>query len=237
MKKKPIYYDTETTGVKPLQDKIVEIAAYDPVENKSFTSLVNPDMLIPPEASRIHNITDEMVKDAPSFLEVGRQFIEFCSGDVVLIAHNNDGFDKPLIEAEFSRNSIDIPSWDYLDSLKWARKYRPDLPRHSLQHLREVYGIEANNAHRALDDVVILHKVFSYLIGDLTMEDVLSLYNASKSELIRHMPFGKHKGSLLQDVPKNYVRWLNENGALDKADNEQLKKSFEKLGVLEEVKT
>ena len=47
------------------------------------------------------------------------------------------------------------------------------------------------------------------------------------------MPFGKYKGSLLQDVPTHYVKWLAENGALDKPDNALLKKSLEKLGVLE----
>lgn len=235
MKKRAIFYDTETTGVKPQQDKIVEIAAYDPEFDKSFVSFVNPGMPIPEESSRIHHITDDMVEDAPTFDVVAKDFMEFCQGDVVLIAHNNDGFDKPLLEAEFSRNNIEIPSWDYLDSLKWARKYRPDLPRHSLQHLREVFGIEANNAHRALDDVIILHKVFSYLLGDLTMDDALSLF--VQEEFIRHMPFGKHKGSLLQDVPKNYIRWLHENGALDKPDNETLKKSFESLGILEEICT
>lgn len=234
MKKKPIYYDTETTGVKVLQDRIIEIAAYDPTLDKSFVSFVNPGIPIPPESSSVHNITDEMVQNAPTFLEVSKQFVEFCSGNVVLIAHNNDGFDKPLLEAEFARHNIELPQWDYLDTLKWARKYRPDLPKHSLQHLRVIFGIEANNAHRALDDVIILYKVFSNLLGDLTMEDALTLFNTSKSEILRHMPFGKHKGSLLQDVPKSYVKWLSENGALDKADNDQLKKSFEKLGILEE---
>lgn len=231
MAKRAIYYDTETTGVRPLQDKIIEIAAYDPLSDTSFVSLINPGVPIPEEATRIHHITNEMVASAPSFAVVAKQFLEFCSGDVVLIAHNNDSFDKPILEAEFARTDLTLPSWSYLDSLKWARKYRPDLPRHSLQHLREVFGIEANNAHRALDDVIILHKVFSLLVGDLTLEQMLSLYNPN--ELLRHMPFGKHKGSLLQDVPKNYFRWLLENGALDKPDNDLLKQSLKKLGLIE----
>ena len=94
-----------------------------------------------------------MVKEAPLFKEVGPQFIEFCSGDVILIAHNNDAFDKLFLEAEFSRAGLPMPHWIFIDTLKWSRKYRTDLPRHSLQFLREAYGIEANQAHRALDDV------------------------------------------------------------------------------------
>jgi DNA polymerase-3 subunit epsilon len=231
MPKRPIYYDTETTGVKSDRDRIIEIAAYDPYENRSFVSLIHPQMPIPPEATQIHQITDEMVKEAPSFAEVGKQFTDFCSGDVVLIAHNNDAFDKLFLEAEFARSGLTMPSWRYIDSLKWARKYRPDLPRHSLQHLREVFNIPPNQAHRALDDVMVLHQVFSYLVGDLSMEAALNLL--SVETLLRHMPFGKHKGSLLQDIPSHYIKWLSESGALDKPDNELLKKSLEKLGLLE----
>jgi len=235
MAKRPIYYDTETTGVKADKDKIIEIAAYDPYNDRSFVSLVNPQMPIPPESTQIHNITDAMVANAPSFAEVGKQFVAFCSGDVALIAHNNDAFDKLFLEAEYARASLELPKWDYVDSLKWARKYRPDLPRHSLQHLREVFGIPPNQAHRALDDVMVLHKIFSQLIGDLPMETVLELMRVETT--LRHMPFGKHKGLLLQDVPAHYIRWLADNGALDKADNALLKKSFEKLGLLQPVES
>ncbi|MBM3192489.1 MAG: DNA polymerase III subunit epsilon, partial [Chlamydiae bacterium] len=62
MVKRPIYYDTETTGVKSDKDRIVEIAAYDPYEEKTFVSLVNPGIPIPLEASQIHHITDDMVQ-------------------------------------------------------------------------------------------------------------------------------------------------------------------------------
>ncbi|MCB1084947.1 MAG: DUF3820 family protein [Chlamydiia bacterium] len=230
MGKRPIYYDTETTGVRPEKDRIIEIAAYDPVEEQTFDCLINPGIPIPQEASAIHNITDDMVKDAASFKEVGEQFRDFCSGEVVLIAHNNDAFDKPFIEAEFRRHGVDFPNWPFIDSLKYSRKYRPDLPRHSLQHLREYHGIEANNAHRALDDVVVLHQVFSYMIDDLTMEMILELM--SQKQILRHMPFGKHRGVPLKEVPPGYIRWLHENGALDKPDNEELKEAFLELGLL-----
>jgi len=230
MTKRPIYYDTETTGVKPDRDRIIEIAAYDPVRDKTFQSLINPLCPIPPGATAIHHITDEMVQEAPSFAEMAAKFIAFCSDEVVLIAHNNDAFDKPFLEHEFSRHEVDLPSWLYIDSLKFARKYRSDLPRHSLQHLREYHGIESNNAHRALDDVIILHKVFSELVDDLTMEEILELMN--QKQILRQMPFGKHRGKPLKEIPPGYVRWLHENGALDKNDNEELKEAFAALGML-----
>jgi DNA polymerase-3 subunit epsilon len=75
-----IYYDTETTGVKPQKDRIVEIAAYDPERDLKFLSFIDPEMPIPAEATSISGITDEMVKGAPKFGEVAVRFAEFCSG-------------------------------------------------------------------------------------------------------------------------------------------------------------
>jgi len=230
MKYRAIYYDTETTGVKAGKDRIIEIAAYDPERDKSFCTFINPGCPIPAEVTQITHITDEMVKDALPFKDVAPQFIEFCSGDCLLIAHNNDAFDKLFLEAEFGWANIPFPAWKFLDSLKWSRKYRSDLPKHSLQFLREAYGIEANQAHRALDDVIVLHKVFSRMIDDLDLHTALNLL-AQKSDIVR-MPFGKHAGKPLSEIPKDYVRWLKENGALDKKENSTLKEGFLNLGLL-----
>lgn len=232
MGKRAIYYDTETTGVRFKTDSIIEIAAYDPAGDKSFCSFINPKVPIPAEATAIHNITDEMVANAPEFPEVISDFFAFCGEDAVLIAHNNDAFDKPFLEEECRKFSVTMPSLPSVDTLKWARKYRPDLPRHSLQYLREVYSLEANNAHRALDDVIILEKVFSRMIDDLTIEQVLELL--SQPSVVSRMPFGKHKGKPLEEVPKDYLRWLADSGAFDKPGNSDLKKSLEDLGLLQE---
>ena len=225
-----IFYDTETTGLNPSNDRIIEIAAYDPKEDRSFEYLVNPGIPIPPEATAIHKITDEMVSESPDFREVGNKFIEFCDGDVVLIAHNNDNFDVHFLRNEFKRHDIQMSPWKFLDSLKWARRYRPDLPKHSLPFLREIYRIPENNAHRALDDVIVLHKVFSLMTDDLPMEEIYSLLNSPRK--ISHMPFGKHQGKPLDKVPDNYVRWLASSGALDKTDNQELHAKFKELGKL-----
>ncbi len=230
MSLRPIYYDTETTGVKSETDRIIELAAYDPVMGETFETLINPGMPIPKESTAIHNITDEMVKDAPTFEKVAQRFIDFTKGDCILIAHNNDSFDKLFLEREFQRTGIPMPEYRFLDSLKWARKYRYDLPRHSLQYLREVYDIPANTAHRALDDVIVLYKVFSNMIGDLDLLQAWELIN--QTTMISHMPFGKHQGKILSKVPKDYVNWLKNNGAFDKKDNKALRESFEQIGML-----
>ncbi len=227
---RPIFYDTETTGVKSEKDYIVEIAAFDLVKNLTFEKFVKPPIPIPKEASDIHGISNEMVENADHFGNVAQEFITFCGEDSVLIAHNNDGFDIHFLKAEFKRHNLTMPDWIFLDSLKWARKYRPDLPKHSLQFLREIYGFEANNAHRALDDVIILQKVFTALTDDLSIETILSLI--SKPVDLQHMPFGKYQGTPLTQVPKDYIDWLLKSGSFEKPDNKELYLKFKALGLI-----
>lgn len=225
-----IFYDTETTGTRSEKDFIIELAAYDPTLDRSFEQLINPGCLIPAETTAIHHITNEMVAQAPSFAEISDAFIKFCEGDVILIAHNNDTFDYLFLKAEFNRCGRQMPDWKFLDSLKWARRYRKDLPRHTLQFLREIYGIAVNNAHRALDDVIVLHQVFSRMTDDLNIEDVYALLNIPRE--LQHMPFGKHQGMPLKNLPRSYVTWLQGTGAFEKPDNAELKLSLTKLGLL-----
>jgi len=224
---RPIYYDTETTGTRTDKDRIIEIAAYDPMGEKSFVQFVNPGCPIPPESTAISHITNEMVAGSPDFAVVGAQFIEFCGTDCVLIAHNNDRFDKLILEAEAARSGLTLPSWRYIDTIKWSRKYRPDLPSHALQSLREVYGFAANQAHRALDDVMILYQISSVMFDDLPIEKVLELL--SQPTDLSRMPFGKYQGRLLSEVPPDYLDWLKKSGSLDKSDNRELKEALLKL--------
>ena len=172
---KPIFYDTETTGTRPGKDLIIEIAAFDPSRPEPFCTLVNPECPIPQESTNISGINDEMVKNAPKIKEALEQFTEYCSGEAILIAHNNDAFDKLFLQFEFERAKLPLPQWRYFDTFKWSRKYRSDLPRHSLQFLRETYGIAANQAHRALDDVYVLHQIFTRMTAELPIEMVLNL--------------------------------------------------------------
>ena len=168
-----IFFDTETTGTFAGRDRIIEIAAFDPLKGKTFEMLINPGIPIPKDATFVHKITDEMVQQAPSFKEVASKFLEFCSGDVALIAHNNIAFDKPFLQAEMKRADLFIPTeWLFIDSLVWARRYRKDLPRHSLQYLRQIYGIKENQAHRALNDVMVLYEVFCCMTDDLSPEEI-----------------------------------------------------------------
>lgn len=233
MAHRPIFYDTETTGLRAKKDRIIEIAAFDPVRNLRFEKFVNPGCPIPPKASAIHHITDDMVASAPSFAQIATEFIDFCKGNVILIAHNNDNFDIHFLRNEFQRHNILMPPWKSLDSLKWARRCRPDLPRHNLQFLREIYGIAANNVHRALDDAIVLYQIFQSLTEDLHIDDVYSLLN--RAHPIQNMPFGKHQGQPLIQLPRSYIQWLSSSKVLDKHENQELKQNFQRLGLLADV--
>ncbi|MCE5295251.1 MAG: ribonuclease H-like domain-containing protein [Chlamydiales bacterium] len=192
MARRPIFFDTETTGTNPKSDRIIELAAYDSERQRSFEMLINPGIPIPPETIAIHQITDAMVADAADFATVAAEFVAFCDGDVALIAHNADSFDTPFLRTEFTRNGVQMPSdWLFLDSLKWARRYRKDLPRHSLQFLRQTYGIAANQAHRALNDVMVLYDVFKAMTDDLSCDQILNLLmitTSSQEQVIETAP-------------------------------------------------
>lgn len=225
-----IFFDTETTGINPNQDFIIELAAFDSKYEKSFSTLINPGIPIPPETTLIHHITDDMVKEAPTFEKAINDFHSFCMGEVILVAHNNDAFDKPFLVANHKRFNIPLPNYRYIDSLKWARKYRKDLPKHTLQYLREIYSIEENQAHRALDDSITLSKIFKKMVDDLTPEQVLELMN--KPFIMTKMPFGRYQGTNIKELPPFYVEWLKKEGFFEKEANRELKASFEAAGIL-----
>jgi DNA polymerase-3 subunit epsilon len=105
-----IFFDLETTGINIAQDRIVEIAYLRVDQNgneQSKTIRVNPEMPIPPRATEIHGITDEDVRDAPTFNELAKSLArEFEGCD--LGGYNSVKFDIPLLAEEFLRAGVDI---------------------------------------------------------------------------------------------------------------------------------
>lgn len=105
-----IFFDLETTGVNIATDRIVEISwlkIYPGGEEKSWTQLVNPTIPIDPQATEIHGLTDEDVKDAPTFREIARTLAnEFEGCDFA--GYNSNKFDIPLLAEEFLRADVDF---------------------------------------------------------------------------------------------------------------------------------
>jgi DNA polymerase-3 subunit epsilon len=108
---KPLaFIDLETTGTNLGTDRIVEIAIIKllPDGNKSVKrKLINPEMPIPAVASEVHGITDEMVKDAPTFKQVAQELKQMLDG-CDLAGYNSNRFDIPLLMEEFLRAAVDF---------------------------------------------------------------------------------------------------------------------------------
>ena len=165
-------FDVETTGMSPVYDRIVEIAALriDTDGSQSrYSTLVNPGRRIPYAATRVHHITDEMVIDAPGFNIVGQEFADFAAGST-LVAHNAR-FDLSFLQESLVRSGLAPWEGKTLDTLKLVRSTHPGLPSYKLQDLRITMDLafSSGTAHRAGSDVewtaVLLQKTLDSLIS------------------------------------------------------------------------
>src|SRR5436190_16485531 len=105
-----VFIDLETTGVNVGADRIVEISLLKILPNgnrESKTMKLNPTIPISPESSAIHHITDEDVKDSPTFKDVARDINSFIGG-CDLAGYNSNKFDVPLLIEEFTRVDIHL---------------------------------------------------------------------------------------------------------------------------------
>ncbi len=144
-----VVFDTETTGLSPGKDRIVEIGAIK-IRNGTIIEerdwLINPGQPIPARVTKIHGITDEMVKDKPSFAAVYPDFQAFV-GDAILIAHNAR-FDVAMVKEEVERNNLSHPGNVVIDSLKLFRTWYPEAETHKLSDLAAHVGITGDGFHR-----------------------------------------------------------------------------------------
>ena len=149
-----VIFDLETTGLSPLEDKIIEISAIKVEKGKvcgTFSTLVDPGCPIPMAASRVNGITDQMVAGAPKAAKALEQFLAFI-GSSVLVGHNIHSFDmKFLYQALSEELGKELPN-DYIDTLPMARRCLPQLRRHRLTDLAAHFRISTEGAHRALND-------------------------------------------------------------------------------------
>ncbi len=164
-----IVLDTETTGLDPSKNRIVEIGAIELMNHvptgRHFHKYVNPEMDIPAEATAVHGITNERVAKEPVFAEIAAEFLEFA-GDAKFVIHNAE-FDMGFLNAEFARLGFEkMPMSRAIDTVRMARQKFPGSPA-SLDALCKRFEID--NAHRtlhgALLDADLLAKVYLELIG------------------------------------------------------------------------
>ena len=150
-------------------DRVIEVAAIELIRElptgQRFHRLVHPGRDIPDEASRIHGITIDQLRDAPRFEEIADDLLAFF-GDAPLVAHNAP-FDFGFLNAEFAR--CNLPSLDrarMIDTLALAKKRFPGMPN-SLDALCRRFGIDLSDrtTHNALLDCRLLADVYVELTG------------------------------------------------------------------------
>lgn len=161
-------FDTETTGLNPKQNRIIEIGAIKFDRRGAiarFSLLINPGVAVPPEVTKINNITDAMLKGQPAPQAVYPDFIRFI-GDSILIAHNAP-FDVDFMNEELSRMGLPRLKNRIVDTRILAKEIFPGLPKYALQELAVRFGIEALDAHRAEDDSRVCMELFVHCLGKL----------------------------------------------------------------------
>lgn len=204
-----IILDTETTGIDPQKDRLVELAgvADDPLV-PHFTTLVNPARDIPPESRAIHHIGPEDVAQAPDeslalyslmehFRDQGVEPSEF-------VAHNAK-FDSAFIAR--IAPALGIP---WICTYKASMVAWPDAPAHTNQVLRYYLGLEVDTPpglfpHRALYDTIVTRAIFKALQRSFSLKELIRI--SSGPVLLKKVSFGKHKGKLWSEVDYGYLRW------------------------------
>lgn len=175
---KPLFavIDLETTGGKPMNSKVTEIAIIisDGTQIiEEFTSLVNPKKLIDRFVVKLTGITDAMVSSAPLFSDLLPKIKELI-GSKIIVAHNVD-FDFQMLQREF------IEAGDFLTNQKFctvkaSKKVFKDITSFNLGNICNSLGIELSNAHRAYDDTLatthLLHKLLEKETFDFLVEEI-----------------------------------------------------------------
>ncbi|MBY0479874.1 MAG: 3'-5' exonuclease [Chitinophagaceae bacterium] len=221
------FIDLETTGINITTDRIVELAIFKVLQDGTKQvkrKLINPLMPIPASSSAIHGITDEMVKDAPSFKQVAneiKQFLEGCD----LGGYNSNRFDIPMLLEEFLRVGIDYT----VDGKKLVdvQKIFHMMEQRTLSAAYKFYcGKTLEGAHGAEADATATWEVLEAQlerypqIGDsvegivkFTGEDDIVDFARRfiKDKGVEVFNFGKHKGKPVTQVLKEepqYYDWM-----------------------------
>ena len=212
-----VVIDTETTGLNPEEDRVVEIAAVRLFWNGEFYEVgttrhcvVDPERSIPASASAVHHLTDEDVLDARKLPEA-LVYLELRPDDV-LVAHNAH-FDKGFLPA--------LKSHTWVCTWKAAQKVVSDAPSYGNQVLRYHLGLEVSGGagregqpHSAGYDARTTAALMVLLLQRTTLTEMIRLTDAPV--LLPRMPFGKHRGMSFAEVPKDYLVWLKGRPDLDR---------------------
>ena len=228
-----VVLDTETTGLDPQSDRVIDIGAVRlgpglEIEER-FVTLVDPGVPIPLFISRLVGITDDDVHGAPTFPQALGELREFA-GDAVLVGHNV-GFDREHLAAGARRAGLPPLANRWFDTLEAALLLYPELDRHALPLLAAEFGIE-RQAHRALPDAEtaaeVLQRLSARAAGLGAAErrlleavhwaplDLLDRFRAAPDEapppVVAEEPRGGASGAQLTILPVESGAWRTEFG-------------------------
>ncbi len=156
--------DIETTGGKPIRDKITEIAIvlHDGEQIiEKFETLLNPETYIPYGITQLTGITQEMVQGAPRFYEVAKEIVQLTEG-AIFVAHNVR-FDYGFIREEFQRLGFSY-SRKQLCTVRLSRQAFPGLHSYSLENLIRHFCIQTEARHRAMADALATTDLFERIL-------------------------------------------------------------------------
>lgn len=219
-----IFFDLETTGISVTQDRILQIGAIKVLpdgKEEVKNVLINPTIPIPADATAVHGISDEEVKDKPKFQQIAKSFAAWLSG-CDLAGYNSDNFDIPMLIEEFNRVGVAFPEPEtkFIDVLKIERK----VNGHTLGETYKRYiGEELDGAHDALIDIYATIKIFHKQLeqNPLLPSDAAEIEAFCEGEFKRvdfagklydkegqvYWRFGKHKGKLVSETA-DYCNWV-----------------------------
>lgn len=222
-------FDTETTGTNVAVDRIVELAIlkiFPDGSTVSKRSYVNPEMPIPPGATKVHGITDEMVANAPTFKQISKSIFQFMS-DSDLGGHNSDRFDIPLLSEEFARVEITFPLPDQksVDTMGIMTVKEPRTLEGALMFYTGEVIVDAHSADADTSATykVLLGQLERYPdLAEMTIEHIQKLCNPNpKIDLCGNfvkneegkvlISFGKHKDKEALQVFRSdpsYYNWM-----------------------------
>lgn len=175
--------DIETTGLHVTYDEIIEIAVtiftHESIERK-WHSLVKPRRGIPDAISALTGITNEMVKDAPSFGDIAEQLLELLH-ERVFVAHNAR-FDFGFIKNAFKKVGLSYQA-PVLCTIKLLKQMHPKLEHYNLQSIAQLFKLTQPIDHQAQADVETLYEIIQYLSmhysWDLVLKQAKKIYQKS----------------------------------------------------------
>lgn len=207
------FADTETTDAGPTAS-VCEVGWIKTDENfsilESVESLIDPQQMISPSASGVHGLVNADVDHCPTLKEFFTEQDPSCHGELlkspaVIIGHRIS-FDMRFLAPYFEQTPQE------LCTLRWVRKLYPEMPDHKLSTCAFALALpKPENAHRVLSDVMTAY----YLCKHICERTGMTLEQLAQASLepmpLTYYPFGKHKGTPFNEVPKSYLRWANEN--------------------------